>query len=109
MGVQPAPEGYLKHLVSASMTDKNSWHLLYGEGGLSCVGSVTGRLMSSELGWTQHLKKSKWVSWRALTMKLRCPRFLESPYNEVEMSVLLGTEQWSLNPGFVLFQGALRR
>ena len=32
--------------------------------------------------------------------------FLQGPYSEDEMSVLLGTEDWSLNPRFVLFQGA---
>jgi len=31
--------------------------------------------------------------------------FLEGPYSEDEMSVLLGTEKWSLNPRYVLFQG----
>ena len=32
--------------------------------------------------------------------------FLQGPYNEAEMSVLMGSEDWSLNPRFVLFQGA---
>ena len=31
--------------------------------------------------------------------------FLQGPYSEAEMSVLMGTECWSLNPRFVLFQG----
>ena len=35
--------------------------------------------------------------------------FLEGPYNEEEMSVLLETDQWSLNPRFVLFQGSSRK
>ena len=32
--------------------------------------------------------------------------FFQGPYNEAEMSVLMGSEDWSLNPRFVLFQGA---
>ena len=35
--------------------------------------------------------------------------FLEGPYSEDEMSVLLGTDRWSLNPRFVLFQGASKK
>ena len=31
--------------------------------------------------------------------------FLEGPYSEQEISVLLETEDWSLSPRFVLFQG----
>ena len=32
--------------------------------------------------------------------------FLQGPYTEEEMSVLMGTDGWSLNPRFVLFQGS---
>lgn len=35
--------------------------------------------------------------------------FLDGPYSEEEMTVLLETDQWSLNPRFVLFQGASRK
>ena len=35
--------------------------------------------------------------------------FLEGPHSEDEMMVLLETDQWSLNPRFVLFQGASRK
>lgn len=34
---------------------------------------------------------------------------LFGPYSEDEMSVLLGTDQWSFNPRFVLFQGASKK
>ena len=32
--------------------------------------------------------------------------FLQGPYTEDEMTVLMGSEDWTLNPRFVLFQGA---
>ena len=32
--------------------------------------------------------------------------FLQGPYTEDDMTVLLGSENWTLNPRFVLFQGA---
>ena len=32
--------------------------------------------------------------------------FLQGPYTEDEMTVLFGSENWTLNPRFVLFQGA---
>lgn len=46
------------------------------------------------------------VAWHHGEVKLG---FLEGPYSEDEMSVLLGTDQWSFNPRFVLFQGASKK
>ena len=93
VGLQPAPEGYQKQLVPASITEDEltrtaKWRR-------QAIMTSSRRMNPSEENalleaTTEEVKRG----------------FLQGPYTEDEMTVLMGSEDWTLNPRFVLFQGA---
>ena len=93
VGLQEPPTGYQKLLVPASITEDE----------LTSTAKWRRRsLMLSARPMTSNEEKALIDS-----TQLEVERgFLQGPYSEEELSVLLGTEDWSLNPRFVLFQGA---
>ena len=96
VGLQEAPKGYVKNLVPASITeDELMASALWRRRALMC----DHRERTSE-------EQKALLDTTAEEVKMG---FLEGPYNEEEMSVLLETNQWSLNPRFVLFQGSSRK
>lgn len=93
VGLHAAPNGYLNHLCPASMTeDELSNSALWRR----------RALMGSNREWTPE-EEDALVKTTSEEVNMG---FLEGPYSEDEMSVLLGTDKWSLNPRFVLFQGS---
>ena len=93
VGLQPPPNGYQKQLVPASMTEDELFQ--------SAMWRRQG-IMAGSRRLTQ-LEESALIEATAVEVE---KGFLQGPYTEAEMTVLLGTESWSLNPRFVLFQGA---
>ena len=89
VGLQPPPEGYQKMLVPASMTEDE------------LLQTAMWRRQS-----TRQLTTTEETALLEATANEVERGFLQGPYNEAEMSVLMGSEDWSLNPRFVLFQGA---
>ena len=93
VGLQAAPNGYLKHLVPASMTE--------GELRESARWRRRAIMMSSRsLGVPE---EEALVEATAAEVSRG---FLQGPYTEDEMTVLMGSDDWTLNPRFVLFQGS---
>ena len=93
VGLQEAPKGYVKNLVPASITEDE------------LMASAFWRrraLMCDHRDWASE-EQTALLETTAEEVKMG---FSEGPYNEEEMSVLLETDQWSLNPRFVLFQGS---
>ena len=96
VGLQESPKGYVKNLVPASITEDE------------LMASAFWRrrtMMCDHRDWTSEEQKAL-LETTAEEVKMG---FLEGPYNEEEISVLLETDQWSLNPRFVLFQGSSRK
>ena len=93
VGLQPPPEGYQKLLVPASMTEDEL---------LQTAMWRRQSIMQS----ARQLTTTEEKALLEATVNEVERGFLQGPYNEAEMSVLMGSEDWSLNPRFVLFQGA---
>ena len=93
VGLQEPPTGYQRLLVPASMTEDE------------LMASARWR-RTSIMQTARPLSKSEEDALVEATASEVEKGFLQGPYSEAEMSVLMGTECWSLNPRFVLFQGA---
>ena len=93
MGLQEPPSGYQQLLVPASMTEEE------------LMASAKWR-RDSIMQTTRPISKLEEDALLEATASEVEKGFLQGPYSESEMSVLMGTECWSLNPRFVLFQGA---
>ena len=93
VGLQPAPNGYQKQLVPACMTEDELFQTAKWRRQSIMSGSRCLTLM----------EETALIDATAVEVE---KGFLQGPYTEAEMSVLLGTEDWTLNPRFVLFQGA---
>lgn len=92
VGLQTAPPGYRQQLVPATMT----------EGELLQTAQWRRKsLMCQSKQFSQDDEKALLETTNDEVAR----GFLQGPYTEQEMSVLLETEEWSLNPRFVLFQG----
>ena len=92
VGLQEPPTGYQRMLVPASMTEDE------------LTASAKWR-RTSIMQTARQLSKSEEDALLEATASEVEKGFLQGPYSEAEMSVLMGTECWSLNPRFVLFQG----
>ena len=93
VGLQEPPNGYQKLLQPASMTEDE------------LVNTAKWRrhsLMSAARSLSAE-EEDALVEATAVEVE---KGFLQGPYTEEEMSVLMGTDGWSLNPRFVLFQGS---
>ena len=93
VGLQEPPSGYQQLLVPASMTEEE------------LMASAKWR-RDSIMQTTRPISKHEEDALLEATASEVEKGFLQGPYSESEMSVLMGTECWSLNPRFVLFQGA---
>jgi hypothetical protein len=93
IGLQAAPKGYQKHLVPASMTEDE------------LLQSAKWRRKAIMAG-ARRMTKDEQSSLQETTAAEVERGFLQGPYTEDEMTVLFGSENWTLNPRFVLFQGA---
>ena len=93
VGLQEPPNGYQRLLVPASMTEDE------------LVNSAKWR-RNSLMRATRALSKPEEDALIEATALEVEKGFLQGPYTEEEMSVLMGTDGWSLNPRFVLFQGS---
>ena len=93
VGLQDAPNGYLKQLVPASMTE--------GELRESAKWRRRAIMMSA-----RSLGVPEEEALVEATASEVSRGFLQGPYTEDEMTVLVGSEDWTLNPRFVLFQGS---
>ncbi|CAL1136988.1 unnamed protein product [Cladocopium goreaui] len=96
VGLQEPPTGYQRLLVPASMTEDE------------LTASARWR-RTSIMQTARQLSKSEEDALLEATASEVEKGFLQGPYSEAEMSVLMGTECWSLNPRFVLFQGASQK
>ena len=96
VGLQEAPIGYKKNFIPATMTEEEL---------LSSALYRRKLLMGDHRDWTAEEQQALLDT----TSDEVTRGFLEGPYSEDEMTVLLETDQWSLNPRFVLFQGASRK
>jgi len=92
VGLQEPPTGYQRMLVPASMTEDE------------LMASARWR-RTSIMQSARQLSKSEEDALLEATSSEVEKGFLQGPYSEAEMSVMMGTECWSLNPRFVLFQG----
>ena len=93
VGLEPAPKGYQKHLVPASMTEDE------------LVQSAKWRRKAIMAG-ARRMTRDEQLSLQETTAAEVERVFLQGPYAEDEMTLLFGSENWTLNPRFVLFQGA---
>ena len=93
VGLQAAPNGYLKHLVPASMTESELRE--------SARWRRRAIMMSS-----RSLGVPEEEALIEATASEVSRGFLQGPYTEDEMTVLMGSDDWTLNPRFVLFQGS---
>ena len=93
VGLQPSPEGYQKLLVPACMTEDE------------LPQTARWRRQSIMQGARQLTTTEEKALMEATDNEVE-RGFLQGPYSEAEMSVLMESEDWSLNPRFVLFQGA---
>ena len=92
VGLQEAPAGYKRNLIPATLTDEE----------LMTSAPLRRRLlMEDHRDWTAEEQQALLDT----TSDEVARGFLDGPYSEEEMTVL----QWSLNPRFVLFQGASRQ
>ena len=89
IGLQPAPKGYQKHLVPASMTEDE------------LVQSAKWRRKAIVAG-ARRMTRDEQSSLQETTAAEVERGFLQGPYTEDEMTVLFGSENWTLNPRFVL-------
>ena len=96
VGLQEPPAGYQQLLVPASMTEDE------------LMASAKWR-RTSIMQTARPLTNSEEDALLEATASEVEKGFLQGPYSEAEMSVLMGTECWSLNPRFVLFQGASQK
>ena len=93
VGLQEPPNGYQRLLVPASMTEDE------------LVNSAKWR-RNSLMRATRALSKPEEDALIEATALEVEKGFLQGPCTEEEMSVLMGTDGWSLNLRFVLFQGS---
>ena len=93
VGLQAAPNGYREQLVPASITEDE------------LLQSAAWR-RKSLMCQSKRFKPEEEAALLETTAEEVAKGFLEGPYSEQEISVLLETEDWSLSPRFVLFQGA---
>ena len=92
VGLQAAPPGYKQQLVPATMTEKELLQTAqWRRKSLMCNSKQISEEDEQALLDTTNEEVSR--------------GFLQGPYTEQEISVLLETEEWSLNPRFALFQG----
>ena len=92
VGLQAAPPGYKQQLVPATMTEKELLQTAqWRRKSLMCNSKQFSQEDEQALLDTTNEEVSR--------------GFLQGPYTEQEISVLLETEEWSLNPRFALFQG----
>ena len=96
VGLQDTPVGYKKNLVPATVTEDEL---------MSSALYRRKLLMGDHREWTAEEQQALLDT----TSDEVSRGFLEGPYSEDEMTVLLETDQWSLNPRFVLFQGSSRK
>ncbi|CAL1153270.1 unnamed protein product, partial [Cladocopium goreaui] len=92
VGLQAAPKGYREQLVPASITEDE------------LLQSSAWR-RKSLMCQSKRFKPEEEAAPLKTTAEEVAKGFLEGPYSEQEISVLLETEDWSLSPRFVLFQG----
>ena len=92
VGLQAAPNGYREQLVPASITEDE------------LLQSAAWR-RKSLMCQSKRFKPEEEAALLETTAEEVAKGFLEGPYSEQEISVLLETEDWSLSPRFVLFQG----
>ena len=93
VGLQSAPEGYQKQLVPASMTEDE-------------LTRTAKWRRQAILTSSRRVNPSEENALLEATTEEVHRGFLQGPYTEDEMTVLMGSEDWTLNPRFVLFQGA---
>ena len=93
VGLQEPPQGYQNLLVPAVITEDEL---------MTSAKWRRHSLMKTTRSFSQ-AEEDALVEATAVEVERG---YLQGPYSEQEMTVLLGTENWSLNPRFVLFQGA---
>ncbi|CAL1163338.1 unnamed protein product [Cladocopium goreaui] len=96
VGMQEPPKGYQQLLLPASITEDE------------LIQSAKWR-RDSLMKATRALSKSEEDALTEATAMEVDKGFLQGPCTEEEMSVLMGTDGWSLNPRFVLFQGSSQK
>ena len=96
VGLQEAPPGYRRQLVPATMTEDEL-----------CTSALWRR--RALMGSTSRMDKEEVEALLESTQAEVDKGFLQGPYSETEMTVLLSDSAWSLNPRFVLFQGAANK
>ena len=92
VGLQAAPKGYREQLVPASITEDE------------LLQSSAWR-RKSLMCQSKRSKPEEEAALLETTAEEVAKGFLEGPHSGQEISVLLETEDWSLSPRFVLFQG----
>eukprot|EP00435_Cladocopium_sp_Y103_P033666 s1851_g8.t1 len=92
VGLQEPPKGYTEMLVPASITEEELEQ------------SALWR-RKALMGMDKCFSVEEEDALQKATAEEVSLGFLEGPYREDEISVLLDTETWSLNPRFALFQG----
>ena len=93
VGLQKPPKGYTEMLVPASTTEDELQQA-----------SIWRR--RALMGAEKHSSSDEEEALQTATAEEVQRGFLEGPYTENEISVLLDGESWSLNPRFALFQGS---
>ena len=96
VGCQDAPKGFRKHLVPAVSTQ------------LELESSAIWRRRAI-MGKHRNSSAEDIKELLATTNSEVEAGFLKGPFSEQEMSDHLGTENWVLNPRFVIYQGASRK
>lgn len=92
VGLQPTPKGYRQQLVPATISEDE------------LLQSATWRrqlLMYQTKSFSLEEERELLTATGDEVKR----GFLQGPYLEDEISVLMGTTEWSLNPRFILFQG----
>ena len=96
VGLQEAPQGYRRQLVPATMTEDEL-----------CASALWRR--RTLMGSINRMDKEEVKALLESTQSEVDKGFLQGPYSEAEMNVLMSDSSWSLNPRFVLFQGAANK
>ena len=94
VGLQPAPEGYQKQLVPASITEDE----------LTRTAKWRRQAIMASSRRMKSVRRERIARGHDGRGASGVPG--RGPYTEDEMTVLMGSEAWTLNPRFVLFQGA---
>ena len=95
VGLQQAPKGYRHQLVPAAISEDE----------LSQSAAWRRQLLMLLMCQTKSFSPEEERELIAATNDEVKRGFLQGPYSEDEVSVLMGTPDWSLNPRFILFQG----